>query len=201
MIYFPLNLQTIKPAQLSTIAGSLKQGQVVVLPTDTVYGFSCLATNKQAIRRIQRLKGRDAKKPFIVLMADINMVKKYARVSIQQEKMLDQIWRFQKRPTTVILSPKNKLLQKVSGCSTGLAIRLPKLSFLIKILKAVDEPIISTSLNISGQPVIKNVKALIKHFPQKNNQPDLVIDGGVDRRRKPSRLIDGRFKNKFIIRQ
>jgi len=199
MIYLPVKLSNIKPAQVSAIAGSLKQGQVVVLPTDTVYGFSCLAADVTAIKKIYRLKKRDTHKPSIVLMPDLKMVKKYARVSVKQESLLKKIWQNSEPPTTVILKKRSKLPAEITGLSDGLAIRLPKLLFLIKILKVVGQPLVSTSLNLSGQPEILSVKNLTKYFPRKNNQPDLVIDAGPSKKRRPSRLIDLRFAEQPII--
>ena len=199
MLYLSLNLNRIGPVQLATITGSLKQGQVVVLPTDTIYGLSCLAKNVRAIKKIYNLKKREPHKPLIVLMSDLNMVKKFTFVSSRQEKFLKKIWSSQEAPTTVILKSRGKLPMEISSQVDGLAIRLPKLKFLIKIIKAVNHPLISTSLNLSGQPEIKRVKNLENYFPIKKNQPDLVVDIGSSPRKKASRLIDLRREDQVIV--
>lgn len=199
MIQLKIKISEIKPAIIKQITGSLKNGQVVVLPTDTIYGLSCLADDSSAIKRIHKLKGRDPKKPLIVLVGSLRMAKKYAFVSRRQEKFLRAVWLVGTRPTTVILKQRNLLPRELASNSYGLALRLPKDKFLIKILKAVKKPIVSTSLNRSGQSSLVDLKELIDYFPKKQERPDLVIDSGVCRRRQSSRLIDLRDAQNLIV--
>ena len=191
--------QAIKPAVTNLIAGSLKIGQVVVLPTDTIYGFSCLADNARAIRRIKQLKKNDPKKPLIVLVNNLALLKKYVFLSARQAVQLKKYWAPSARPTTVILKHRGLLPKELTGESDGLAVRLPKSKFLIKILKTAGVPLVSTSLNLSGQKSIQDLKRLLEHFPKKKYRPDLVVDTGKCRRAKPSRLIDLRSEGRPVI--
>ena len=190
MTQLKINLKMIKPPLIKLVAGVLKAGQVVVLPTDTIYGLSCRADDSKAIRRIYRIKGRDNKKPLIVLVGSLAMLKKYAFVSTPQEKYLRQIWGGHRRPTTVILKSRGRLPKELSNDSGSLALRLPKSNFLIKILMATRYPLVSTSLNQSGASNILDLEHLSDHFPSRGKQPDLVIDSGKCPRRRPSKLID-----------
>jgi len=199
MIRLRIKISAIKPAIIKQITGSLKKGQIVVLPTDTIYGLSCLADKIGAIKRIYKLKGREAKKPLIVLVSSLAMAKKYALVSPWQEKFLKTIWLTGTRPTTVILKQRNLLPRELTGNSSGLALRLPKDKFLIKILKAVKKPLVSTSLNLSGQRNLISLKRLDDYFSLNQEHPDLIIDGGAGRRRRPSRLIDLREEGHPIV--
>ena len=198
MIYLKLKDSEIKPAIIKKITGSLKNGAVVVLPTDTVYGLSCLADDIKAIKRIYKMKRRDPKKPLITLIASLTMAKKQALISRRQANFLRKIWLSGTRPTTVILKSRGRLPKESAGITKSLALRLPKDKFLIKILKTVDRPIISTSLNLSGQPNITDLKNLADYFPKRLGQPDLVIDRGISRRRH-SKLIDLRDENQAIV--
>ena len=199
MTHLYLKSREIKPAIISLIAGSLKIGQVVVLPTDTIYGLSCLASDARAIKKIQKLKKRDVKKPLLILIGSIADLKKYAFVSRRQETMLKKIWIDSPRPTTVILRHRGRLPQELTGDSDGLAARLPKSEFLVKILKAVKQPLVSSSLNLSGRENVLDLKSLDSYFPKKQPRPDLVVDTGRCRRRRPSRLLDLRDEKKPIV--
>jgi L-threonylcarbamoyladenylate synthase len=190
MTHLRLKAQEIQPAVINLIAGSLKIGQVVVLPTDTVYGLSCLANNSRAIKRIKQLKKNDPKKPLLVLVSSLAMLKRYVFLSARQAAFLKKYWTPGSRPTTVILKHRGKLPKELCGESDGLALRLPKSKFLTKILETVKRPIVSTSLNLSGQAEIRDLKLLLQTFPKKKYRPDLVVDTGKCRRTKSSRVID-----------
>ncbi|MFA5109679.1 MAG: L-threonylcarbamoyladenylate synthase [Patescibacteria group bacterium] len=198
MTHLQIKPREITPAIIDLIVGSLKIGQVVVLPTDTIYGLSCLADRPAAIRKIQRLKGRDPKKPLIALVSSLAMLKKYVLVSRRQEKNLKKIWSAG-RPTTVILNHRGRLAPELTGSADGLAVRLPKNEFLIKIIENVKRPLVSTSLNLSGRESIHDLRALLRYFPKKHCRPDLVVDIGPCRKRRPSRLLDWRDEEKPAV--
>jgi L-threonylcarbamoyladenylate synthase len=199
MTYLRIKPQEVRPAIVNLVAGSLKIGQVAVLPTDTIYGLSCLATDAAAIRRVYRLKRREANKPLIMLVGSLAMLKKYVFVSARQVQFLKTAWAPTARPTTVIFKHRGLLPPELTANSDGLAVRLPKSKFLIKILKSVKRPLVSTSLNLSGRENINNPRSLFRDFPEKYYRPDLVVDSGPCRRRRPSRLIDLRDAQHPVI--
>lgn len=199
MTHLYIKTDKIRPAIVDLVAGSLKAGQVLVLPTDTIYGLSCLATDLRAIKKIYRIKKRDPRKPVLVLVSDLAMAKKYVYISKKQEAFLEDYWSKRSEPTTVIFKNKGRLPEALTKNSSGLALRLPKSKFLIKIIEKAGCPLVSTSLNFSGQADITNLKKLTKYFPQKADRPDLVIDTGPAPRRKPSRVIDLRLPGQAII--
>lgn len=199
MTHIEIKPSRIKPAIVDLVAGSLKIGQVLVLPTDTIYGLSCLANNVRSIKKIYHLKERDAKKPMSILVSSLEMAKKYVVISEKQEKLLKKIWSKSQPPTTVILKNKFKLPRELTRNVEGLAVRLPKSSFLIKILEKVDCPLVSTSLNLSGKKEITDLSKLHLTFPKKNNRPDLIIDAGASPQNKASRLIDLRNADEPVI--
>ena len=92
MTHIEIKPSRIKPAIVDLVAGSLKIGQIIVLPTDTIYGLSCLADNVRSIKKIYHLKKRDAKKPMSILVGSLEMAKKYVVISERQEKVLKKIW-------------------------------------------------------------------------------------------------------------
>lgn len=199
MIFLKVNLKKISPTSIKFIAGALKEGQVLVLPTETIYGLSCLANNAKAISRIKKLKGNDKNKPLSILISDLAMLKKYVYLSADQERKIKKIWGPNKRPTTVILKHRHKLPPILTGKSDGLAARLPKFNFLIKILAAVNCPLVSTSLNLTGEAAVNNPKKLNNYFPARSGKLDLVIDAGICRRQRTSKILDLRADSKLII--
>lgn len=202
MTHIKVDLNKIGPVIVDLIAGSLEIGQVLVLPTDTIYGLSCLADLKRPIKKIFQLKKRNTKNPLLILVSDVKMANRYVAISPTQARLMRKAWAKNQPPTTVILKNLNKLPRELTRGSDGLAIRLPKSKFLIKIIEKVDCPLVSTSLNLSGQKDIKDFNKLNKYFPRKNNRPDLVIDAGRAKSRRPSRLIDLRDeKNPIVIRK
>ncbi len=194
-----INLNSVKPAITDLIAGSLKIGRIAVLPTDTIYGLSCRADLAKPIKKIYRLKKRDAKKPLLILVSDLKMAKKYAAISADQIKFLKKLWSKNQPPTTVILKNLNQLPRELTRGSDGLAVRLPKSEFLVKIIKKAGSPLVSTSFNISGEEGITDFNRLNEYFPEKKNRPDLVVNAGRARKRKPSRLIDLRDEKKPLL--
>lgn len=189
MIYSYTKNLNAETSLIAAAARSLKEGRVLVLPTDTIYGLSCRADDKTAIKKIFRLKKRDPKSALLVLVNSLAMLKKYVFVSRRQEELIRRYWRAA-RPTTVILRQRGNLPKELTGVSDGLALRLPKSKFLIKILDRVGVPLVSTSLNISREESIYDLKNLSFYFRAAVREIDLVIDTGRPRRRQPSRLID-----------
>lgn len=177
------------------IIAALGQKKVLVLPTDTVYGLSCLATSKEAIKKINQIKKRSSLKPQIILVSSLTMARRYCFINKRQAFYLKKKW---PGKMTAILDSKNKLPKIVSGGGDTLAIRLPKNDFLIKIIKKVGAPITSSSLNISGHPLVNDLSLVSKIFIGKH-KPDLIVDAGEMKNIKPSKIIDIRDINKIKI--
>jgi len=197
-----VKLDKLEPAAIKFTAGSLRQGQVVVLPTDTIYGLSCRADSISALKKIYRLKKRNKNKPFLILVSDLKMLKKYVSYSEPQAKELKNIWFKSLRPTTVILKNKSRLPKELVSTSQGLAVRLPKSVFLIKIIKELGRPLVSTSVNLSGEPSLTKITEVIDYFKDKKYQPDLIVSAGRSQKKKISRLIDLRdLKELKILRK
>ena len=192
--------------KIDLIADFFRRGKVIVYPTDTIYGLGCLATNKKAINKIYKIKKREKKKPLLILVDSLAMAKRYCYVSKEQEKYLLRVWCLTPHPpfrrgafraVTVILKSRGVLPKELTGGADSLAVRLPKNDFLIKIIKAVKCPIVSTSVNIRGEKPLINVKNLGMYFRTPRTPlirgaiklPNLVVDAGK-LKNKPSRIID-----------
>ncbi len=179
-----INYKKVSAKEIGLIAGFLKAGKTIVYPTDTIYGLGCSASEKSAIDKIYRLKKRTAGKPLLVLISDFKMLEKYFKTDKKQRAYLRKIW---PGKVSVILNKKKVLPDYVSAGMASAAVRLPKSGFLTKMIKELNRPVVSTSLNQSGREPLSRVDRLDKYFPR--SKPDLVVDAGVINGR-PSKLID-----------
>lgn len=199
-----LILVSSKNSSSQKIQQLLNRGAVLVLPSDTFYGFSCLAENRAAVERVYQIKNRPKKKSFIILCADLAMAKKYFIISSEQEKIIKNYLNdHHSRATSFILKlKKNKLSFFSNADKDGLALRLPKDKFLSKIIKDLDAPLISTSCNLSGQQALNNLNKIFSFFNKQKYQADYLIKlKGYRPKRRPSKIIDIREpQNLKIIR-
>jgi len=175
-----------KKNDLGEIAACLRAGGVIAYPTDTIYGLGCLATEESAIKRIYRLKKRARLKPLLVLLSGWRRLNKYVYLRRAQLDYLRTIW---PGPVTAVFESKNILPRILTVGQTALAVRWPAEKFLCALLRRLPAPLVSTSLNISGQPAL-GINGLEKIF--KRRSLDLAVDAGPLPPRPPSRIIDVR---------
>ncbi len=188
-------LKDLKKQEIDKIINYLKAEKIVVLKTDTIYGFSALASSQKAVEKISKIKKRKSFKSFIILVSSIDMASKYGYINNWQKEKIKDFSENQK-PISFIVKSRNRLAKSVERQET-LAMRLPKSDFFIKMIKRLGEPLVSTSFNFSGQNLLDINKTEIE-FKNKKYQADLVINSGKTKNSKASRLIDI-SKNKIKI--
>ncbi len=160
---------------LEIISDSLNKSEIITIPTDTIYGLSALASDKKAIDKVYKVKNRPYEKKFILLVSDLEMAKKYAKINSKQEKYLQSVW---PGPVTVVLEAKSSA-KDLSSKEGTIVIRNPNSNFLIDIIKKVNEAIISTSVNISSYDNLNRAVEIQEYFQAKKNKPDLIINSEV----------------------
>jgi L-threonylcarbamoyladenylate synthase len=139
-----------------------RSGKVFIYPTDTIYGLGGNPLDDLVVKRINEIKGRDEKKHFIWLLSDIEKVLNYAEIVNENHlEFLQKIW---PAPVTVILN-LNERTKKVAKQETA-AIRIPQNDFCLKLLKEISRPLISTSVNRSGNDPINQIEKIINDFSQ-----------------------------------
>jgi L-threonylcarbamoyladenylate synthase len=157
----------------------LKAGAVGVLPTDTIYGLACLATDQTAVARLYELKSRDHK-PGTIIAADIQQL---VDLGLKRRYLtaVTQLW---PNPLSIIIpcGPELKYLHKGKN---GLAVRLVAVS-PIQTLLSQTGPLLTTSANHPDQPTATTVEMARQYF---NGQLDFYVDGGDLTGRLPSTLI------------
>lgn len=169
----------------------LKKGKIMILPTDTIYGLSCLADKTKAIAKIFSLKKRDRGKPLLVLVSSLRMAKRFCYINYQQAEVLKKIWS-QARPTSVLLLHRGLLPPNLTANSDYLAVRLPKSLFLRKMIRVLGVPLVSTSANLSGVETL-DTSQLEQTFAKAKDLDLMVVNDDQlakkDKKNKASRLV------------
>ena len=183
--------------KLKIIAKRIKKGDVLIFPTDTVYGIIADATNKKAVEKIFKIKKRDHNKPLSLFVKNIKTAKKIADIENCLISFLDIMW---PGKVTAIFKRKKTNFKIYGTKKDTIGIRIPKYKPLNLLLEILDFPIVQTSVNISGSPTIKNPKKIINEFNILKNQPNLMVDAGIIKNTKPSIILDLRFKLPKVLR-
>lgn len=135
----------------------LKDGGLILYPTDTVWGIGCDASNEEAVRKIFKLKQREDSKSMICLVADDRMLKKYIK---KIPEAAYDIFDISEEPITIIYDEPQNLAANLIASDNTIAIRIPNDDFCFQLLRRFNGAIVSTSANISGEPTPKSFKEI-----------------------------------------
>ena len=162
----------------------IKEGGIILYPTDTVWGIGCDASNPEAVAKIYALKQREETKSMIVLM---NAEKMMYSVFKDIPEVAWQILDLSEKPTTLILDNPRNVAPNLIAPDKTLGVRLIKEPFCFKLLERMKRPLVSTSANISGKPTPNTFKEIsqeiIKGVDYVVNLPNEKMTG------KPSAII------------
>ena len=191
MIY-PATEQYIKLAYKA-----LKDGEIIVYPTDTLYGFGVDATNTSAIQMLNKLKGRS--QPLSIIISSIEKINEYAKLNDNQFHEIKKY--LPGKYTALIDAKKNNLSPLIQHRSPKIGIRIPNDPFSILLTKLLKKPIVTTSINRHGNEALNDVTQIEIDFPnidifeaEKHN----ISNGStiIDFSQFPNKLIrkgDGQF--------
>ncbi|MCC7233105.1 MAG: threonylcarbamoyl-AMP synthase [Bacteroidia bacterium] len=127
----------------------LKNGGLILYPTDTIWGIGCDATNSNAIKKIYRLKNRNDSKSLILLLDTENRLQSYV------ESVPENAWAmidFAEKPLTIIYDNGKNLPPEILAGDGSVAIRVTRDPFCSELIRRFRKPLVSTSANISGHP-------------------------------------------------
>ena len=167
----------------------IKEGGIILYPTDTVWGIGCDATNPEAVGKIYQLKQREETKSMIVL---INGEKMMYNIFKDIPEVAWQIIDLSEKPTTIILDQPRNVAANLIASDKTLGIRLVKEPFCFKLMEKMKKPLVSTSGNISGQPtpiafkdisqeIIKGVDYVVNlHQDKIGGKPSTIIKIGLN---------------------
>jgi L-threonylcarbamoyladenylate synthase len=172
---------------------TIKNGGIVVIPTDTVYGIGCDPYNHEAVETVYQIKGREKTKRFPVLGYSKEEIAKIAFFDEVSEKIANKFW---PGPVTLILKVKKKELATSLNLEGKIATRVPNHSCLLSLLKEC-KLLVGTSANLSGHPSFKDSSEI----PSKISGYDVLLDDGKISEPGESTIVEVVDNHLTIIRE
>ena len=167
---------------INTTVKSIKEGKIVVFPTDTVYGIGCDPYNKEAVEKVYRIKNRKQGKLFPVLGFSKNELEKIANFNQKANKIAEKFWPGQ---LTLILPLKDEKLKTSMNLENKVAVRVPNNSCALAILEQCNL-IIGTSANVSGMESFVDPDECEKNI----SDYDVFVDSGKISSKGESTVIE-----------
>jgi len=151
----------------------IKNGGLVLFPTETVYGIGANGLDENAVKKIFIAKGRKQDNPLILHVSDYEMLKEISKdINETEQKLIEEFW---PGPFTIILERTEKVPDIVTGGLTTVGIRMPENIIAQKLIKYSNVPIAAPSANISGKPSGTRIEDILEELKEK---VDYIIDGG-----------------------
>jgi tRNA threonylcarbamoyl adenosine modification protein (Sua5/YciO/YrdC/YwlC family) len=189
-----INSQNPEPEKINQVVEVLKGGGVIVYPTDTIYGLGCDIFNKNAVEKIYQIKKRDPKKPLSIICPNFEEISQYAIIQDYAFALMKKVL---PGPFTFILKARSKTPKTILSKNKTIGIRIPDNIICLEIVKKLENPIITTSLNISGEKVMTEPSQLSKEM---RNKIDLIIEAG-NLWQIPSTIIDLSGNQPVLLRR
>lgn len=147
--------------EISNAVQILRDGGLILYPTDTVWGIGCDATNPEAVEKVFQLKERKDNKALICLVADDRMLARYVK---EIPKVAYDIFDVSDEPITIIYDDAQNLAANLIAENQSIAIRIPDDDFCFQLLRRFGKAIVSTSANVSGKPTPKSFEEIAPHI-------------------------------------
>lgn len=195
-------MQVISESQVDfdSLVSALKAGVTFVYPTETCYGLGCDATNFEAVEKVFEIKNRPKDKVSIVLFKNIEHLKQYVYIDTYTEQKVTPHW---PGALTVRLPLKENtdIAALLVSPEHTISCRISPHSFIQKLFEYFDNPLVSTSANVSGEPAIYESQKVLESFLKKEIAPDTFIDAGDLALTPPSTVIEIKDGKIEVFRQ
>lgn len=165
--------ENINDIEIKEAAQAIKKGNLVLFPTETVYGIGANALDEDAVKKIYVAKGRESDNPLIAHISNITMLKKIVTEIGDIEKIL--IEKFWPGPLTIIFNKKQIVPNIITAGLKTVAVRMPSNTIANKLIEFSETPIAAPSANISGKPSGTILEDIL---PELDGKVEYVIDGG-----------------------
>lgn len=175
-------------------ANYLNDGDVVAIPTETVYGLAASILSEKGIQKIYQLKGRPNNNPLIVHVASIEEISKWVEVWPEKAKILADA--FMPGPITLVMPKSNKIPHYVTSGQDTVGIRVPNHPLFVELLKSLPAPLAAPSANPSNATSATQAKHVVSYF--KSKDLPYVLDGGACTNGLESTIV-GFEKNEVVI--
>ncbi len=170
---------------------TLKNGGVVVFPTETVYGIGALVSDESAIKQIFEIKKRPFDKPLQILISDIKQVDRFAaEISNKAREFMRKYW---PGPMTLVFKKKPGISDLVTSSGKTVGLRMPAHPFTLELIREAG-PMAASSANYSGEPDPSSAEEI-------TIKAGLLIDGGKIKMGQSSTVIDVSSDPPLILRE
>jgi L-threonylcarbamoyladenylate synthase len=189
-----INIDEHPESSLILAAGLYQSGKIFIYPTDTIYGIGGNPFDENVVKRIAAIKGRNEKKQFVWLVSDFENLLNYVEVPFENHvDFLQKIW---PGPVSVILNLNNRT-KKIVNYNT-IAVRIPDNNFCQKLLTEIKQPLLSTSVNRSGQEPANQIEKIAEDF---SRDVDAIIFNSDPVQHLSSTIIDLTTERPKLIRE
>ena len=159
-------------AEISTAVAALGRGEVIVFPTETLYGLGADALDSGAVDRVFQLKGRDAANPIPVLVADRAMLSRLvSEIPPMADKLIARFW---PGPLTLVLPARQDIPKPLVNSDGGVGVRISNHPIAAAIVQMLGHPLTATSANPTGQSPARSIRQARDYFA---GVIDIFIDG------------------------
>lgn len=180
-----MKYEKIMENNVAAAVETLRNGGIILYPTDTVWGLGCDATNEDAVARIYDLKRSGDKKSMLVLCSDADMIVRYVD---KAPAIAFEVMEMSTKPLTAILPGARGVAANLIPEEGTLGVRIPDHEFCSRLLRKFGRPIVSTSANISGEAAAKTLADTCEEIVR---GVDYVVDPRCEGKatHKPSSII------------
>ena len=165
-------MRRYKQSQTDELSEILKNDGVISVPTDTVYGVCARIDSHEAYNNLVNTKKRPSSKLFPVMCANMDQIRKIAKVDERTEKIINN---FMPGPITIVLEKNSSIPEYITNGKNTIAIRMATSKSLEELIEKTGSPIFMSSANHSGEPICKSLEEIENTFPK----IDGIVEGNV----------------------
>lgn len=186
----------VEPEKIREAADVLKQGKIVVFPTETVYGIGADSFNEDAIQKLYQAKRRPLTQKISILVGSIEMLERVTQnISKVERALMDK---FFPGPLTLVLHKKECIPYILTNHEEVVGFRMPANQIALDLINEVGNPIATSSANKAGEPSGVELEEIAKNFRE---EVDLYIDGGKSKIGFGSTIVQVIDEVPYIIRE
>jgi len=205
MLYKKIHSDTANAGILKQAVNVLKNGGIIIYPTDTAYAMGCDACNQEAVDKIFSIKGRAKSKSMPVIVADMEMAEKFFIMNEKEKELGNKYWKARSEERSIERSNneigklslilKSGIINFAKGVAAEdgtIAVRVPNYLWAQELSHKLGGPIVSTSANFSGQGAcysVNEIKESFEYFDECEKLIGMILDAGEIYKVMPSTIV------------
>jgi len=174
----------LSPEERAEIRKAVRNGRLLIFPTDTIYGLGCDAFDERSIERVYQLKGRPPERPLSVHLGSVEEIERYGVLSERERALIGKVLT---GPYTIVLEASRGAPPACVSAEGKIGLRVPKSRSFESVYEAAGTPLVGTSVNRSGEPPLTDIEEIIEQFGEK---VDLIITTDEPMSQRSSSVID-----------